>query len=47
LGKGISDALDLAREAGFEAITLFEKREPRQLRITDLKYNPGEKKSQK
>jgi histidinol-phosphatase (PHP family) len=45
LGKGISDALDLAREAGFEAITLFEKREPRQLRITDLKYNPGEKKS--
>jgi histidinol-phosphatase (PHP family) len=47
LGKGVSDALDLAREAGFEAITLFEKREPRQLRITDLKYGPGEKKSQK
>lgn len=34
LGKGIAQALDLAREAGFETITLFEKREPRQLRIT-------------
>lgn len=33
LGKGIAEALDLAREAGFEAITLFEKRKPRQLRI--------------
>jgi histidinol-phosphatase (PHP family) len=34
LGKGIAEALDLAREAGFEVVTLFEKREPRQLRIT-------------
>lgn len=33
LGIGVANALDLAREAGFEAITLFEKREPRQLRI--------------
>jgi histidinol-phosphatase (PHP family) len=33
LGKGITEALNLAREAGFETITLFEKREPRQLRI--------------
>jgi histidinol-phosphatase (PHP family) len=33
-GKGIAQALDMAREAGFEAITLFEKREPRRLRIT-------------
>jgi histidinol-phosphatase (PHP family) len=34
LGKGIAEALGLARKAGFEAVTLFEKREPRQLRIT-------------
>jgi histidinol-phosphatase (PHP family) len=34
LGKGIAEALALAREAGFEAVTLFEKRKPRQLRIT-------------
>ncbi|HID61666.1 MAG TPA: histidinol-phosphatase HisJ family protein [Anaerolineae bacterium] len=34
LGKGIAEALGLAREAGFEAITLFEKRKPRGLRIT-------------
>jgi histidinol-phosphatase (PHP family) len=34
LGKGISDALGLAREAGFEAVTLFEKREPQRLSIT-------------
>jgi histidinol-phosphatase (PHP family) len=34
LGKGVAEALGLAREAGFEAVTLFEKREPRQLRIT-------------
>ncbi len=34
LGKDIAEALDMAREAGFEAITLFEKREPRRLRIT-------------
>jgi histidinol-phosphatase (PHP family) len=33
LGKGIAKALGLAREAGFETIALFEKREPRQLRI--------------
>lgn len=33
LGRGIPEALCLARESGFEAITLFEKREPRQLRI--------------
>ncbi len=34
LGKGIAEALGLAREAGFEAAALFEKREPRRLRIT-------------
>jgi histidinol-phosphatase (PHP family) len=34
LGKGIAEAFGLAREAGFEAVTLFEKREPRRLRIT-------------
>jgi len=34
LGKGIAEAIGLAREAGFEAVTLFEKREPRQLRRT-------------
>jgi len=34
LGKGIPEALCLAREAGFEALTLFEKREPRRLKIT-------------
>jgi histidinol-phosphatase (PHP family) len=34
LGKGIAEALGLAREAGFEAVSLFEKREPRQLSIT-------------
>jgi histidinol-phosphatase (PHP family) len=34
LGKGIAEALGLAREAGFEAVTLFEKRKPRRLRIT-------------
>lgn len=34
LGKGIPEALDLARQAGFEAVTPFEKREPKkQLRI--------------
>jgi hypothetical protein len=30
----LAEALGLAREAGFEAVTLFEKREPRRLRIT-------------
>jgi histidinol-phosphatase (PHP family) len=34
LGRGIAEALGLAREAGFDAVTFFEKREPRQLRIT-------------
>jgi histidinol-phosphatase (PHP family) len=34
LGKGIPEALCLAREAGFEALTLFEKRKPRRLKIT-------------
>jgi histidinol-phosphatase (PHP family) len=34
LGKGIAEALGLAREAGFDAVTLFEKREPRRLKIT-------------
>ena len=34
LGRGIAEALGLAREAGVEAVTLFEKREPRRLRIT-------------
>lgn len=34
LGKGIVEALDLARGAGFEAVTLFEKRQPRQLKIS-------------
>jgi histidinol-phosphatase (PHP family) len=34
LGKDINEALDLAREADFETITLFERREPRQLGIT-------------
>jgi histidinol-phosphatase (PHP family) len=34
LGKGIPEALGLAREAGFEAVTLFEKQRPRRLRIT-------------
>ena len=33
-GKGIAEALGLAREAGFDAVTLFEKREPRRLKIT-------------
>jgi histidinol-phosphatase (PHP family) len=33
LGKGIAKALDLAREAGFGAVTLFEKRKPQRLRI--------------
>lgn len=37
LGKGVTDAIELAREAGFKFITLFNGRKPEWISISDKK----------
>lgn len=38
VGRGIKDGLELAREAGFDYITVFKNRIPQWIRITSKKY---------
>jgi histidinol-phosphatase (PHP family) len=37
VGKGINEAVMLAKEAGFKFITSFDKRKPIQIKISDEK----------